>query len=84
MSEHCLTRENLKQSPGDFALFRLRFGKNLSALFGNYMDDLLPAALPGLRAEVEISLIKEFQCPDSKNMPYDFLSYELSRSDATL
>lgn len=62
LSDHCLSRAKLAQTPGDLSLFYRRMGRDLCALSGNYVDDLLRAAPSGFRKDMEATLRGQFDC----------------------
>lgn len=84
LSGHCLTRAKLKQSLVEssrqvtllfsIAIRPCRYKKGLCALSRIYMDDLLRAAPPEARTELEKSLREQIEFPESQTCLLAFLA----------
>ena len=83
LTAHCLREAKFKQSPADLSLFYRRLGTELTALSGNYIDDLLQAAPPDVRDEIQSKLTGTFEVGKTKDVnegsPVTFLGIEISR-----
>lgn len=78
LTSHILKETMLEQTPGDLSLIYRRPGKDVTAVSGNYVDDLLHAAPKVHRHDLEKSPRSQFECSPSQELPTDFLGYEIS------
>lgn len=79
LTEHCIQQAQFQQSSTDLSLFFRRVGRDLVALSGNYVDDIIRAAPKEHRKDLEDSLRSQFDCSPSQDLPCDFLGLEISR-----
>jgi Reverse transcriptase (RNA-dependent DNA polymerase) len=77
--EHHLTDLQFNQSKLDFSLFWRKIGRNL-CMSGTYVDDLLRAATPEVRKELQKATERRFDCKESKELPTTFCGLDLTRT----
>jgi hypothetical protein len=68
----------------DPSFFFRHVGKALAGLSGNYVDDILRAAPPQHRKQLQQSLRDQFECADASDLPTTFIGLELSRTERAI
>jgi Reverse transcriptase (RNA-dependent DNA polymerase) len=82
--EHCVEHTHFEQSATDPSFFFRQVGKALAGLSGNYVDDILRAAPPQHREQIQQSLREQFECADASDLPTTFIGIELSRTERAI
>lgn len=83
--EYCLREASLDMSPADPALFFRRIGSDLCAISGSYVDDIVAAAPPDMKTEMEQRLRSHFQVsgPEAQSVtesgPAEFCGISLGK-----
>jgi hypothetical protein len=78
--DHCVGQVQFTQSATDPSFFFSHFGKALVGPSANYVDDILRAAPPCKRLELQQTLLTQFECADYSDLPTTFIGLEISRT----
>jgi hypothetical protein len=80
LTNHCMDDVAFEQCAADLSLFFTRQVQKLQGLSAKYVDDLLRAAPPSVRASMEQSLRERFECKPVSELPTEFAGVKIRTS----